>query len=231
MEREELKKNITSLLEEIGGKATLLAATKTRDVETINSIYDMGVHTIGENRVNELMEKYEYLDKRFDIHFIGRLQRNKVKYIVGKVSLIHSLDSLALAEEIEKQASKKGIVQDCLVEINLGEEESKGGIPIDKTEEFLSSLSPFGHIRVRGLMGVLPKNDDSEKNNRFFTKISQKFIDIKALNVDNSIMGNVDMDILSLGMSSDYREALDCGSNLVRIGEGIFGKRIYPEVN
>ncbi len=229
MEREELRNNISSILAEINGRATLLAATKTRDVETINAIYDMGVHTIGENRVNELMEKYPYLDKRFDVHFIGRLQRNKAKYIVGKVSLIHSLDSLPLAEEIEKQASKKGIVQDCLVEINLGDEESKGGIPIDETETFLASLAPFTHIRVRGLMGVLPKNDDNEKNNIFFTKINQKFIDIKALNVDNSIMGNVVMDILSLGMSSDYREALDCGSNLVRIGEGIFGQRIYPD--
>ena len=229
MENEDLKRNIDTILAEINGRATLLAATKTRDADTINAIYDMGVHTIGENRVNELMEKYPYLDKRFDIHFIGRLQRNKAKYIVGKVSLIHSLDSLPLAEEIEKQAAKKGIVQDCLAEINLGDEDSKGGIPIDETEKFLSSLSAFSHIRVRGLMGVVPKNDDKEKNKYFFTKISQKFIDIKALNVDNSIMGNVVMDILSLGMSADYREALECGSNLVRIGEGIFGKRIYPE--
>ena len=229
MENAELRQNIDTLLAEIDGRATLLAATKTRDAETINAIYDMGVHTIGENRVNELMEKYPYLDKRFDIHFIGRLQRNKAKYIVGRVSLIHSLDSLSLAEEIEKQAAKKGIVQDCLAEINLGDEESKGGIPIDETEEFLKSISAFSHIRVRGLMGVVPKNDDKEKNKYFFTKISQKFIDIKALNVDNSIMGNVVMDILSLGMSADYREALECGSNLVRIGEGIFGKRIYPE--
>lgn len=229
MENEELRKNIEDILAEINGRATLLAATKTRDADTINAIYDMGVHTIGENRVNELMEKYPYLDKRFDVHFIGRLQRNKAKYVVGRVSLIHSLDSLPLAEEIEKQAAKKGIVQDCLVEINLGDEESKGGIPIDETETFLASLAPFAHVRVRGLMGVVPKNDDKEKNILFFTKISQKFIDIKAQNVDNSIMGNVVMDILSLGMSADYREALDCGSNLVRIGEGIFGKRIYPE--
>lgn len=229
MKNEELRKNIEDILAEINGRATLLAATKTRDADTINAIYDMGVHTIGENRVNELMEKYPYLDKRFDVHFIGRLQRNKAKYVVGRVSLIHSLDSLSLAEEIEKQAAKKGIVQDCLVEINLGDEESKGGIPIDETEAFLASLAPFAHVRVRGLMGVVPKNDDKEKNILFFTKISQKFIDIKAQNVDNSIMGNVVMDILSLGMSADYREALDCGSNLVRIGEGIFGKRIYPE--
>jgi pyridoxal phosphate enzyme (YggS family) len=224
---ENISKNVANIFDFLSGRAVLLAATKTIPVDVINSTYDMGVRVIGENRVNELMEKYPLLDKRFDIHFIGRLQRNKVKYIIDKVSLIHSLDSVPLAEEIDKRAEAHGKIQDCLIEINLGSEESKGGIPFEEIEDFIGKMLSFPHIRIRGLMGVLPKTEDKEKNIILFTKITQKFIDIKALNVDNSNMDNIAMEILSLGMSGDYREAVECGSNMVRIGEGIFGKREY----
>lgn len=225
----ELKANIDKIFAVTQNKARVLAATKTVDAQTVNKIYDMGVHIIGENRVQEFLEKLPYLDKRFELHFIGRLQRNKVKYIVGKVALIHSLDSLPLAEEIDKRAAKLGITQDCLVEINLGNEESKGGIALGELDGFLRSVAGFEHIRVRGLMGVPPKTEEKEKIRSFFTKITQKFIDIKGQNVDNSIMGNVGMEILSLGMTHDYEEAVGCGSNLVRIGEGIFGRRVYAQ--
>ncbi len=230
---EQIKQNIKDILTFLDGRATLLAATKTIPVEVINSTYDMGIRVIGENRVGELMEKLPLLDGRFEIHFIGRLQRNKVKYIVGRVALIHSLDSVSLAEEIEKRAAKLGITQSCLVEINLGGEEAKGGIPLQELDGFLGEILRFPHVGIRGLMGVLPKTGDKEKNIKLFTKITQKFIDIKGLNVDNSNMRNnaqnkaqnFVMEILSLGMSGDYKEAVECGSNLVRIGEGIFGKR------
>ena len=223
----ELQKNIDTVLSRVRGRARVLAATKTVDAGTINRIYDMGVTLIGENRVQELMEKLPFLDKRFEIHFIGRLQRNKAKYIVGKVALIHSLDSVGLAEEIDRRAAKLGIVQDCLVEINPGED-SKGGVALENVDDFLASAARFEHIRVRGLMSVAPNLGENEKNRSFFTKINQKFIDIKGKNVDNISMGNIAMDILSLGMTHDYAEAVECGSTLVRIGEGIFGKRSYP---
>ena len=221
----ELRANIDTVISNVAGRAKILAATKTVDAATVNKIYDMGIHIIGENRVQELMQKLPYLDKRFEIHFIGRLQRNKVKYIVGKVALIHSLDSLPLACEIDRRAAKLGVVQECLVEVNLGGEENKGGVSLDELGAFLAGCAVFEHIKIRGLMGVVPGGAEKEKNRSFFTKITQKFIDIKGKNVDNSIMGNITMYILSLGMTHDYIEAVECGSGMVRIGEGIFGSR------
>lgn len=220
-----IRSNINEIQSVINGRAKLLAATKTIPAEVINLTYDMGIRIIGENRVQELSEKFPLLDKRFEVHFIGRLQRNKVKYIIDKVSLIHSLDSLPLAEEIDKRAKSIDKVQNCLIEINLGNEENKGGIPLEEVEVFLERLKAFDHIRICGLMGVTPAEGDIEKNIYFFTKITQKFIDIRSKNVDNSIMGKNAMEILSLGMTGDYKAAIECGSTLVRIGEGIFGKR------
>ncbi|MEG2118129.1 MAG: YggS family pyridoxal phosphate-dependent enzyme [Clostridia bacterium] len=161
---DKLQYNVKTILDSVAGRAVLLAATKTVEPSIINRIYDMGIHTIGENRVNELIEKYDFLDKRFDIHFIGTLQRNKVKYIIDKVSLIHSLDSLALADEIELRAAKIGKVQDCLVEINVGGEESKGGIDYDEVDDFLSKLSDYKHINIRGLMCIPPRVAQNENN-------------------------------------------------------------------
>lgn len=219
----ELEQNVKKVLSTVNGRATVLAATKTVAPERINLIYDMGIHTIGENRVQELLEKYDELDKRFDIHFIGRLQRNKVKYIIGKVSLIHSLDSVPLAEEIDRRSEAAGLVTSCLVEVNAGCEESKGGITPEELPSFLEKISSFRHIKVRGLMTIPPKCEDSEKKLEYFRKIRGIFIDNRAKKVDNSIS----MDVLSMGMTHDYPEALQCGATIVRIGEGIFGKRIY----
>ncbi len=218
----ELSQNIKKLLCEADGRANVIAATKTVDVGTINKIYDMGIRSIGENRVQELLEKYEHYDKRFDVHFIGRLQRNKVKYLIGKVSLIHSLDSVELAEEIDRRSRLAGECTRCLVELNGGEE-AKGGIPILELDGFLDRMSRFDNIRVCGLMTVSPKFEEKQKKLDFFAKISKIFIDNKAKKVDN----NITMDVLSMGMTGDYREALRCGSNCIRIGEGIFGKRNY----
>ncbi len=219
----ELEKNVKQVLENVAGRATILAATKTVPADTINKIYDLGIHTIGENRVQELMEKYDALDKRFDIHFIGRLQRNKVKYLIGKVSLIHSLDSIELAEEIDRRSASAGIVTRCLVEINAGGEDSKGGIAPEELDDFLDRICQFRAIRVCGLMTIPPKCENNEKKLDYFRKISGIFIDNRAKKVDNSIS----MDMLSMGMTHDYMEALECGSTMVRIGEGIFGKRTY----
>ena len=182
----------------------------------------MGIRVIGENRVNELLEKYDRLDKRFDIQFIGTLQKNKVKYIVGRVSLIHSLDSVALAEEIDRRSAEAGLITDCLVEINIGREESKGGIFAEELDAFLEKMRQFPHIRIRGLMAIPPKCAENEKNVVYFQKISTLFIDKSAKKVDN-----ISMDILSMGMTRDFADAVDCGSTMVRIGEGIFGKRNY----
>ncbi len=219
---ETVKQNIEQIIAAVKGRATVLAATKTIPVDTINSIYDMGIHTIGENRVQELLEKYDGLDRRFDLHFIGRLQRNKVKYLIGKVSLIHSLDSIGLAEEINRRSLSAGLRTSCLVEVNAGGEETKGGMEPDELGCFLEKISSFEGIFVRGLMTIPPKLENNAKKIEYFKKISKIFIDNKVQNVDN-----ISMDLLSMGMTGDYVQALECGSNLVRIGEGIFGKRDY----
>lgn len=216
---------------------TLLAATKTVDVETINFAIENGISCIGENRVQELLEKYDGINKdNVDIHFIGRLQTNKVKYIADKVSTIHSVDSLKLCREIEKQCAKIDKVMNVFVEINIAGEQSKGGIEPCELEEFLRSVSGFEHVRVMGLMCIPPKCFDdsfesqneknttctkkSYKNEEYFKKIMKLFLDISQKKLDNIYMQE-----LSMGMSDDYEQAVKCGSTIVRIGRGIFGSR------
>lgn len=223
--REDIKQNIERITAELNGRARLLLATKTVPAELINYAADLGATLIGENRVDELLEKYDALDKeRLEIHFIGHLQSNKVKYIIDKVSMIHSVDSLSLAKEIEKQSAKRGIVMPVLIEINIAGEESKSGIRLEETENFLQSLEQFPHLSVRGLMTIPPKTDHAEENLQFFKKIYQKFIDIRAKKEDNK-----NWTVLSAGMSGDYLQAVSCGSNLVRIGSAVFGARSYPQ--
>lgn len=204
------------------GKVTLLAATKTVPAEAINYAVDrLGITDIGENRVQELLEKYDALHKEnLNIHFIGRLQTNKVKYIIDKVCLIHSLDSERLAAEIDKQARKAGRVMDVLVEINIAGEESKGGISPEEAEEFALGLSKYPNLRARGLMAIPPAEASKEEFIKYFSKTRKIFIDIfqKKLHNDSSC-------ILSMGMSDSYIEALDCGSNLIRLGSALFGRR------
>lgn len=223
--KEEIKQNIERILKELNGRARLLAATKTVPPELINYAADCGVTLIGENRVGELVEKYDALNKeKLEIHFIGHLQSNKVKYIIDKVSMIHSVDSLSLAREIEKQAAKRDLVMPVLVEINIADEESKSGISLKETEPFLEQLASFPHLSVRGLMTIPPKTAFPEENLPFFQKIYQKFIDIRDKKEDNK-----NWTVLSAGMSADYLCAVSCGANLVRVGSAIFGARAPKE--
>ncbi len=236
-----VKNNIKAACERSGrcsDDVVLLAATKTVDADTINFAIGNGINCIGENRVQELVEKYDSINKTgVDIHFIGRLQTNKVKYIVDKVCMIHSVDSVKLAKEIDRQCAKISKIMDVLVEVNIGGEESKGGIDPDNLESFLSEISNFKNIRVCGLMCIPPRcepevfdieNDEkneytkkSYKNNVFFEKIMKLFLDISYKNIDN-----IYMQVLSMGMSEDYEAAVAAGSTVVRIGRGLFGDRV-----
>ena len=241
--KEEVLENINETYERIGAAAAvsgrkkedikLLAATKTVDVDTINFAIRNGITHIGENRVQELLEKYDDICKdKVTIHFIGRLQTNKVKYICDKVSMIHSVDSLKLAKEIDRQCAKIGKVMEILVEVNIGEEESKGGIFASELEAFLKEISVFSNIRVMGLMCIPPRvltaeNEEinastkkSYKNNAFFEKIMKLFLDISQKKLDNIYMQE-----LSMGMSDDFECAVCHGSTMVRIGRGLFGSR------
>ena len=172
---------------------------------------------LGENRVQELVDKY---DERYTWHFIGRLQTNKVKYIVGKVALIHSLDRIELADEIEKQAKKHGIVQDCLVEVNMGGELSKGGVEPDKLFEFVDSLKNYEHLRILGIMSVLPNLEDKAALEGEYQKLQQLYQQLKAKK-----QANLDVKYLSAGMTNDFEIALKYGSNMIRIGRLLFGER------
>jgi pyridoxal phosphate enzyme (YggS family) len=222
--REEIKENIRRILGELDGRAELLLATKTVPPELINYAVTCGTRLIGENRVQELLEKYDNLDKEnMEIHFIGHLQTNKVKYIIDKVSMIHSVDSLALASEIEKQAAKHNLTMKVLIEINIGSEAGKSGIAMEDTEEFLEKIGEFPHLQPCGLMIIPPKTEFPEENLHFFEKIYQKFIDIRVKKEDNKNWA-----VLSAGMSGDYLQAVSRGANLVRVGSAVFGARSYP---
>ncbi|MBE6649019.1 MAG: YggS family pyridoxal phosphate-dependent enzyme [Ruminococcaceae bacterium] len=219
----DIKENIEEIRKTTDGKATLLLATKCVDADRINYAISCGITHIGENKVNELLEKYEKIDRdKVELHFIGHLQRNKVKYIVDKVDMIQSVDSIRLAEEIEKECAKKNITMPILAEINVGYEESKSGIAPEETEDFLLSLSKYPHLKVKGLMAIPPASDDKNIIIENFKKMSQIYLDIK-----NKMLDNIDMDILSIGMSDDYKEAVMNGSTMVRIGSRVFGRRNY----
>ena len=207
--KEQIAESIKKIKSEVGGRAKILLATKTVPPELINFALDCGIDLIGENRVNELLEKYDFIDRsRTKIHFIGALQTNKVKYIIDKVDMIQSVDRTSLALEIERQAAKKGIVMPILAEINIGNEQTKSGIAPEKAEQFCEFLATLPHLKLCGLMAIPPKCEKSENNREYFCKMRKIFIDISGKNVDNSIM-----EVLSLGMSDDYLTAVECGSN------------------
>ncbi len=204
-----------------GQKARLLLATKTRTPDEINYAISLGVDLIGENRVQELCDKYDRIYRKdVEIHFIGALQTNKVKYIIDKVDMIHSLDRISLAKEIDRQAGKIGKVMNVLCEINLGEESSKSGILLDQVEDFLMEISKFRNIRLCGFMAIPPIMTDISTQMEYFKKIMDLYIDISTKRIDNS-----NVSVLSIGMSSDYDLAIECGSTLVRIGTAAFGNR------
>lgn len=200
----------------------LLAATKTIDVEVINFAIKNGVNLIGENRVQEFLSKEKFLDNSVEKHFIGHLQSNKAKDIVGKVSLIHSVHSVKLAKVISDLSIKQGIVSDILLEVNIGKEESKSGFSVDEIFITMEEISKFKGIFVKGLMAIPPICKKSTKNREYFKEMYNLFLDIGAKKIDNS-----SMDILSMGMSDDFDTAIEEGANLVRIGTSLFGKRKY----
>ena len=201
----------------------LLAATKTIPVEVINHAIKSGVTLIGENRVQELLSKLDYYDQSATRHLIGHLQTNKVRQVVGKVSMIESVDSVKLAAEISRRSEELGIVTDILVEINIGGEESKSGIKPDEAEKIITEISSLSGIKVEGLMTIPPICEKIEENLRYFDQMRNLFVDISAKKIDN-----VNMSYLSMGMSDDYEAAILCGANIVRVGTRLFGRRNYP---
>ena len=200
----------------------LVAVTKTIDADKINQVIELGITDIGENKVQEITDKFENIKKGVMWHLIGHLQSNKVKYIIDKVDLIHSVDSISLAKEISLRAGKINRTMDVLIQVNPADEESKFGIEYDETENFIREVSQLSNIRIRGLMTIAPFYEDLEKVRPYFKMMKQKFDSLKNLKKEN-----VSMDYLSMGMTSDYIVAIEEGSNLVRIGTGIFGKRDY----
>lgn len=206
-----------------GDAVRLMAVTKTRTPELINAVIDRGgITLLGENRAQELLEKYNaYHKDEVNIHFIGHLQTNKVKQIVDKVSLIESVDSLRLAEEISKESIKLGKTMEIFIEVNIGEENSKSGILKEQLPDLLHEVATLEGIKVRGLMTIPPICDKKSEIEQYFSNMYKLFIDIKHKKIDN-----VSMDFLSMGMSGDYIEAIKHGSNIIRLGSAIFGQRL-----
>ena len=203
-------------------EVTLVSVSKTKPVEMLQEAYDLGVRVFGENKVQEIRDKYDALPKDIEWHMIGHLQTNKVKYIVDKVKLIHSVDSLRLAEIIEKEAEKHNRSVDILLEVNVAEETSKFGLKTVEVIPFAEKIAQFPHINMRGLMTIAPFVDDPEKNRTIFRDLHKLYVDIKEKNIDN-----VTVSILSMGMTNDYEVAIEEGATMVRIGTGIFGARNY----
>ena len=203
-------------------EVTLVAVSKTKPVAILQEAYDLGVRVFGENKVQEIREKYEALPKDIEWHMIGHLQTNKVKYIVDKVRLIHSVDSLKLAETIEKEAEKHNCTADILLEVNVAEEESKFGLKTEKVLPQYDKILQYSHINVRGLMTIAPFVENPEKNRTIFADLHKLYVDIKEKNIDNDTVS-----ILSMGMTNDYEVAIEEGATMVRIGTGIFGARDY----
>lgn len=221
-----IEENIARAAEKAGKRRediTFLAATKTVDVEVINYAISLGLKYIGENKVQELLSKYEgYNLNDASLQFIGHLQSNKVRQIVGKVDLIQSVDSVKLAKEVSKQSVKNNVNTDILVEVNIGMEENKSGVMPENLVELLDEIKDFDNISVKGLMAIPPICDSKQKISKFFSKMNKIFIDIKDKKIDN-----ISMDILSMGMSADYEEAILSGANMVRVGSSLFGARNY----
>lgn len=203
-------------------EVTLIAVSKTKPVEMLKEAYETGCRDFGENKVQELVDKYEVLPKDIRWHMIGHLQRNKVKYIVDKVYLIHSVDSLRLAEEISKEAAKKNVDVNILVEVNVAGEETKFGTGCEETKQLVRDIAQLPHVHIQGLMTIAPYVENSEENRIYFQQLKKLSVDISSENIDN-----VSMKVLSMGMTGDYAVAVSEGATYVRVGTGIFGERNY----
>ena len=217
----DIKNNIKSLRCNIPNEVTLLAVSKTKPLNELEEAYNAGIRDFGENIVQELKDKFENFHKDVRWHFIGNLQTNKVKYLVGKTFLIHSLSSIKLLEIIEKEFGKKNIIADTLIQINIGREESKGGLLEEDLDTLIEAIEKCKFVKVKGIMAVIPKGNE-ESNRYYFKKVRDIFDSLKSKEFKN-----IKMEILSMGMTHDYHIAIEEGSNFIRIGEGIFGKRNY----
>lgn len=227
-----LKENLDNVINNIAisckkagrntNEVTLIAVSKTKPLSDIEELMTYGVDEFGENKVQELCDKYENVSKPVNWHLIGHLQTNKVKYIVDKACLIHSVDSIHLAKEIEKQSEKKNVVTKILIQVNIAHEDTKFGIDESNIYEILDELKDYSHIKVCGLMTIAPFVENPEDNRVYFRKMHQLLLDIKSKNIDN-----IDMSILSMGMTNDYMVAIEEGATMVRVGTGIFGERNY----
>lgn len=201
-------------------EVTLIAVSKTKPAELIKEAYDSGVREFGENKVQEMLAKELSLPSDIRWHMIGHLQTNKIKSLLGKTALIHSVDSLRLASQLEIEAAKQDVVADILLEINAAKEESKYGFFLEEAEHAIREIKDFPHVRIHGLMTIAPFVHNSEENRKIFKEIRQVYVDMKSKSIDN-----VNMNILSMGMSGDYETAIEEGATMVRVGTGIFGAR------
>lgn len=225
----DVKKNIEEALEKSGrapGSVKLIAVSKMKPSDMVKEAYDCGCISFGENYVQELVQKYEELPSDIQWHMIGHLQRNKVKYIVGKVTLIHSVDSLRLAQEINDRSAKEGLITDILAEVNVAGEDNKYGFAPEETESFAREVSSLSNIRLKGLMTSAPIVTDPEENRRFFKILRELSVDIDQKNIDN-----VELKELSMGMTGDYKVAIEEGATMVRVGTAIFGARDYGGIS
>ena len=203
-------------------EVTLIAVSKTKPLSALSEAYEEGARDFGENKVQEICEKYPEMPKDARFHMIGHLQTNKVKYVVGRAGLIHSVDSLHLAEAIEKECEKKDVHANILVEVNVAGEDSKFGIKPEETESLIRQIAKLPRVHVRGLMTIAPFVEKPEENRPIFHKLHKLLVDISAKNIDN-----IDMNVLSMGMTNDYEIAVEEGATHVRVGTGIFGERNY----
>ncbi len=222
---EHVEEKICRACERSGRKrdeVTLIAVSKTKPIEDLKEAYDCGARFFGENKVQEITEKYPQMPQDVKWHMIGHLQRNKVKYIVDKVAMIHSVDSLRLAQAIQSEAAKHQLVVPILIEVNMAGEESKFGVSKEEALPLIQQISALENVHIEGLMTIAPYVDDPEENRWVFQEMKKLSIDIREKNIDN-----VDMYVLSMGMTGDYEVAIEEGATMVRVGTGIFGSRNY----
>lgn len=220
-----VKENIESALIASGRNKDdiiLVGVTKTVDVDSINEAISYGLENIGENKVQEIMDKYDKIKGNVNWHMIGHLQTNKVKYIIDKVDLIHSLDRMSLAKEINKRAESENIIKDVLIQVNIAEEETKFGLKKEEVIPFIESILDFKNIRIKGLMTIAPFSENPEEVRFVFRDLRNLGYEIEKRNYEN-----LEMKYFSMGMTNDYKVAIEEGANIVRIGTAIFGKRVY----
>ena len=204
-------------------EVTLIAVSKTKPIPMLMEAYDAGTRDFGENKVQEILNKKPELPEDIRWHMIGHLQRNKVHQVIDKAVLIHSVDSLRLAQQIETDAAKLGLDVDILLEVNVAREESKYGFLMEEVEDAIMQIKDFSHVHIKGLMTIAPFVDNPEENRQYFAQLKQLSVDINRKNIDN-----VNMNVLSMGMTGDYMVAIEEGASYVRVGTGIFGERQYP---